>query len=256
MSFRGKKQKKIITGKTKKFFKTYIFAATKTRVIPYIKWDESHTYVISLFKLCLTPFKSFWTTPYKYWSCLPSPGMVSLTAHPLVQTLIASWWHKIVFSQLSKRTNCESPSWSCGWGLIEQTNSFLIISSHLFVTYRDLQSFTNKGIRPIHVHTSHRPQTLREAQRAYLEVSKLQRAPWHVPKSCHPWPLWPRRHMIHLEQRAPCYCCWHWLIRLIFLLISKPWQCKSPDFAGAWRWSFPREWFRKSLVTSCHIHSW
>lgn len=97
------------------------------KVTPYIKRDESHAYVISLFKLCLTRFKSFWMTPCKYWSCLPSPGMVSPSCPNSDCFLMAQ---NCLFPVVQE--NCESPSWSCGWGLMEQPNSFPKISSHLF----------------------------------------------------------------------------------------------------------------------------
>lgn len=159
------------------------------RVIPHIKWNESHASMLSWFKLCLTPFKSVWMTPYKYWEhckviclCLHlvwSPLLVTL----LSQTLIASWWQKIVFSQLSKKINCESPSWSCGWELMEQPNSFLKISSHLYFHLQGFTKIYRKGSQTCPcLCISCSPQTLREAQTSLPGSKQATKSPLAHPQ--------------------------------------------------------------------------
>lgn len=151
-------------------------------VIPYIKWDESHTSMISLFKLCLIPFKSLWMTPWKYWSSLPSPGLVSLTARPPVPNS----------GCLLMAENCLSPVaqedelwmsllelWVRAHGATKQLSKNKL--SFIF-TYRDLQSFADQRVRPVLVHIGHSPETLREAQMSLPGSRQATKSPLAHPQ--------------------------------------------------------------------------
>lgn len=162
------------------FFKTYILQQQKWE-LSCTSSEMSH---MDSWCHCL----NYARPPSSLFECLPTntgTACLHLVWSPLLltllsQTLIASWWQKIVFSQLSKKAHCQSPSWSCGWELMEQPSNFLKTSSHFFSPtgiYKALQTKESDLSTSIPLLA---PKSLGRLRWAYLEVSKLQRAPWHM----------------------------------------------------------------------------
>lgn len=164
------------------------------------------------------PSSCFEGAPYKHWGSLPSSAWSGLPH--CSHSCPSLWLPSDGFSQLVQES-LASANLSPGSVLLVQPNSFLKISCDFFSPIRIYKALEIKySDLPMSIPLL-APRALGKLGWAFWEsvsYEKLLGTCWPN----HLSPPSPRRHRISLEQRAPCWSCWHCIIRAIFFWFLIP----------------------------------